>query len=403
MNFSSVVLNQVYVVSSYRSAIAKSVRGSLAATRSDQVCAQLIKAMLKKSPNLDPKLVEDVIIGCAMPEGPQGMNTARFIALLSGLGPEVPGMTVNRLCSSGLQSVAIACDRIATGFSDCIIAGGIESMSMVPMTGIQPRGSKMISDDCPTLYMNMGLTAEQVAEKFDISREDQDKFALQSHHKAINAQDNNYFDQEIIPIEITKSTVSKDQSSPGSIDHHKFTFDIDEGPRRDSSFEVLSRLPSVFKKNGSVTAGNSSQVSDGAAVTLLCSEKFVEEHQLTPIGRWLGYAVSGVSPELMGIGPIKAIPKVLSKISVKLEDIERIELNEAFAAQSLAVIKELSLDQELVNPDGGAISLGHPLGATGAKLTSTLLHGMKRKGQKYGMVSMCIGSGMGAAGIFESQ
>ena len=396
------LLKEVYIVSAHRTAIAKGYKGSLAKTRSDQFCAELIKKLLAKNPSLDPSLIEDVIIGCAMPEAEQGMNTARFIALLAGLGEHVPGMTVNRLCSSGLQSIAIACDRIATGGSECILAGGLESMSMVPMMGNKPRGSKMISDLYPSLYMSMGLTAEKVAEVYKISRADQDSFALKSHQKALDAIKNDLFKEEIIPLTVTSNFMAKDPLKAGHIESKNFSFEVDEGPRKDSSLEALSKLRSVFKVKGTVTAGNSSQVSDGAAMTLVCSKDFVQKHNLVPMARWLGFAVSGVNPDIMGIGPVKAIPKALSMAGLKTQDIERIELNEAFAAQSQAVINELDLNDSLINPTGGAIALGHPLGATGAKLTATLLHGMKRDGQKYGMVTMCIGSGMGAAGIFES-
>ena len=396
--------NAVYIVSPYRSAVAKSHRGSLVHTRPDELLAQIIKGMLAKiekdSPKFEPSSIEDVIVGCAMPEAEQGMNVARIIALLAGLPVSVPGMTINRFCSSGLQSIALAADRVAAGHGDCLLAGGVESMTMVPMMGHKPVGSYKITTEYPAVYMNMGLTAEKVASQFDVSREQQDEFAYASHQKALNAQAEGHFGEEILPIKTRKMVV--DKSQPGFTTAEYGEFSVDEGPRADTSVERLAKLRTVFLKGGTVTAGSSSQVSDGGAACLVCSEEFVTRYDLVPMARMLGYSVAGLEPEIMGMGPVKALPKALDKAGVSLGYIDHIELNEAFAAQSLAVIKSLDLDMAKVNPSGGAISLGHPLGATGTKLVATLLHGLQRKQQKYGVVTMCIGTGMGAAGVFES-
>jgi len=387
----------VYIVSPFRTAVGKAFRGAFAAKRPDDMGAELIKGMLQRTAPFDPALVEDVYFGCAMPEAEQGMNVARFISLLSGLPESVPAVTVNRFCSSGLQTIGMAADRVRAGHADCIIAGGVESMSLIPMMGHKVVGSRVVNDTHPDFYLGMGMTAENVAGDYKISRAEQDQFALASHQKASNAIEKGLFKDEIIPISVTKRTPAKD----GAVSLQTFDFAQDEGPRPDSSLEALNKLPAVFRVGGSVTAGNSSQMSDGAAACIVASESFVKQHNLKPMAIMHGFDVAGVPPRIMGIGPIAAIPKVLKRAGLKIGDIDRIELNEAFASQALAVLRDLKIDQARVNPTGGAIALGHPLGATGAKLTATLLHGMKRDKQKYGLVSMCIGTGMGAAGLFE--
>ncbi len=390
-------MNQVYIVSAFRSAVGKAYRGSLANMRPDDFGAALLRELVRRSISFDPALVEDVYIGCAMPEAEQGMNIARFIALLSGLPETVPAVTVNRFCSSGLQTLAMAADRIAAGNADCMIAGGVESMSLIPMMGHKVVGSRQIMDTHPDFYLGMGLTAENVSQEFNISRTDQDQFSYESHRKATHAIEKGWFKDEIIPLSVTKRAPGPN----GETKSEEFIFGQDEGPRPDTSVEALGKLPAAFKIGGSVTAGNSSQMSDGAGMCLLVSERFLKTHRLTPIARMIGFEVAGVPPRIMGIGPIAAIPKLLQKAGVRADQVDRIELNEAFAAQALAVIRNLKLDPAKVNPTGGAVALGHPLGATGAKLTATLLHGMRRDRQKYGIVSMCIGTGMGAAGLFE--
>lgn len=385
-----------YIVSPLRSAVGKANRGTLRHKRPDDLCADVIKAVIQQS-GVDPNLIEDVIVGCAMPEAEQGMNVARFALLLAGLPEHVPGVTVNRFCSSGLQTIAQAATLVRAGEAECLLAGGTESMSLIPMMGHRVVGSRTVMDQHPEFYLGMGLTAENVAKDYKISRDDQDQFAYESHMKAANAIANGHFVAEITPVPVT----SRVPGEAGTVRLTELEFKTDEGPRPDTTREALARLPAAFMTGGSVTAGNSSQTSDGAAMSLVCSEGFVRRHNLTPMARFAGYGVAGVPPRVMGIGPIAAIPKAAKQAGVKLEDIERIELNEAFAAQGLAVIRELKLDPTRINPTGGAIALGHPLGATGAKLTATLLHGMKRDRQKLGMVTMCIGTGMGAAGIFE--
>ncbi len=388
----------VYVLDIKRTAVGKAPRGKLKNTRPDDACAAVIKDLLARNPGVNPELIGDVIVGCAMPEAQQGMNVGRFISLLAGLPESVPGVTVNRFCSSGLQTMAMAAHQIAAGAADCVLAGGTESMSMVPMMGhVVVAGETAMATD-PNFYLGMGLTAENVAEQYGVSRADQDAFSAESHRRAVDAIQSGYFKQEITPLEL----VSKKMNPDGSVFEKKFIFDTDEGPRSDTSAEALSKLRAVFKTGGSVTAGNSSQMSDGAAMSLLASEEFVKKHNLTPIARFCGFAVAGVPPKIMGIGPVAAIPKALSQAGVAQKDIARIELNEAFAAQALAVTRELGLDPAITNPTGGAIALGHPLGTTGCKLAATLIHGMQRDKQKYGMVSMCIGTGMGAAGVFEN-
>jgi len=388
----------VYIIDIKRTAVGKALRGTLKHTRPDDMCAAVIKDLLVRNPKLDPSKIDDVIVGCAMPEAQQGMNVGRFIALLAGLPESVPGVTVNRFCSSGLQTMAMAAHQIAAGGAECILAGGTESMSMVPMMGhVVVAGESAMAQD-PNYYLGMGLTAENVADEYKVSREDQDKFATESHRRATEAIASGLFKQEITPLKIT----SKKMHPDGRAKHTAITFEQDEGPRADTSPLALARLRAAFKTGGSVTAGNSSQMSDGAAMSILASEAFVKEHGLTPRARFCGFAVAGVSPKIMGIGPVAAIPKALKQAGITQKEIVRIELNEAFASQALAVMRTLELDPAMTNPTGGAIALGHPLGTTGCKLAATLLYGMQRDKQKYGLVSMCIGTGMGAAGVFEN-
>ena len=387
----------VYIVAPFRSAVGKAFKGGFAQKRPDDLCADVIKGVLERAGEFDHKLIEDVYVGCAMPEAQQGMNVARFALLLAGLPESVPGVTVNRFCSSGVQTISMAADRVMSGNAECILAGGTESMSMVPMMGNKVVGSRTVMDSHPDFYLGMGLTAENVSLDWGVGREEQDAFAVESHQKASKAIESGLFKDEIIPISAERRT----PGSNGRPDIKTFTVDTDEGPRPDSTMEALGRLKPVFKMGGTVTAGTSSQMSDGAAMCLVCSEEFVKKHNLKPLARFVGFDVAGVPPRVMGIGPIEAIPLVLKKAGIGIEEVDRIELNEAFAAQSLAVINSMELDASKINPTGGAIALGHPLGATGAKLTATLLHGMHRDNQKYGLVTMCIGTGMGAAALFE--
>lgn len=391
-------MKTAYIVSPFRTAVGKAKRGTLRNARPDDFCAALIKGVLEKTPKFDYSEIDDVILGCAMPEAEQGMNVARLTLLLADLPENVPGVTVNRFCSSGLQTIAMAAAQIQSGAADCILAGGTESMSLIPMMGHRVVGSRAImKDGREDYYMGMGLTAENVAVDYKISRQDQDQFAMESNQKAAAAIKNGLFKEEIIPIDVEFRT----PAPGGKVDVKKVTFKEDEGPRGDTTVEALGKLRAAFQEGGCVTAGNSSQMSDGAGMCLVVSEEFVKRHNLKPMARFCGFSVAGVPPRVMGIGPIEAIPRALKQAGIKQDAIERIELNEAFASQSLAVIRTLKLDPKIVNPTGGAIALGHPLGATGAKLTATLLHGMKRDKQKYGMVTMCIGTGMGAAGVFE--
>lgn len=378
-------MREAFIVASKRTAIGKALKGSLAQVRPDDLGAYVIQNILKGVPHLNPAEIDDVIIGCSFPEGEQGMNMGRVMALRAGLPIEVPGMTINRFCSSGLQAISIAADRIRLGEAEVILSGGAENMSMVPLGGGKPAPNPYMMEHAPEVYLSMGLTAENVARKYEVTREQQDEFALASHQKAYAAQTSGRFEEEIIPVLL-----------PGVQ-----WFAKDEGIRPETTLETLAKLKPAFLNGGTVTAGNSSQTSDGAAVTLLMSEQKVKELDLKPLAVWRGFAVAGVEPELMGIGPIKAIPKVLKQVRLTLDQIDIFELNEAFAAQGLAVIKTLGIDPAKVNPNGGAIAFGHPLGCTGAKLTATLLHELKRRGLKYGMVTMCIGGGMGAAGIYE--
>ena len=379
----------------YRSAVAKAKRGGFRFYRPDDLAADVIKYLLNSILELDPLRVDDVIVGNAFPEAEQGLQIGRMIALKS-LPMEVPGMTINRYCASGVDSISLAVARIRSGMMDCVIAGGVESMTMVPMTGWKLAPNYDLAKNKPSYYMSMGLTAEKVVEKYNISREDQDQFSYNSHQKALNAQENGYFKDQIVPVEIEEVYVEN-----GKKQTRKFVVDSDEGPRADTSVEALGKLRSAFAQNGSVTAGNSSQVSDGASFVLVMSEDLVKELNLEPIARLKSYALAGVDPALMGTGPIAAVPKALQKGGLELDDIDLIELNEAFASQSLAVIRTLGLNTEIVNVNGGAIALGHPLGCTGAKLTVQIMNELKRRKKKLGMVTACVGGGQGVAAIYE--
>lgn len=393
-------VQDVYIVSAVRTAVGKAPKGAFRNTRPDDLLAHVLRGAVDKAPGFDPQKLDDVIVGCAMPEAEQGFNVARIGVLLAGLPESVPGVTVNRFCSSGLQTIAMAADRIATGESDAIIAAGTESMSMVKFLPdrLQANPRFFAAEELVGINYGMGLTAEKVAEQWNISRDMQDEFAYHSHQKALAAIEAGEFAQQIIPFEVTSRTPDL---QTGQVRETVTLIDIDEGPRSDSSLEKLAKLRPVFMQGGTVTAGNSSQMSDGAGALLLVSEKILTEYNLTPLAKFSGFDVAGVPPEIMGIGPIKAVPKVLQQTGLKIDDLEWIELNEAFAAQSLAVINDLQLNQAVVNPVGGAIALGHPLGATGVIKATMLIHGMRARKMKYGMVTMCIGTGMGAAGIFE--
>ncbi len=391
-------MREAVIVSSVRTPVGKAFRGALSTVRPDDLAAVAIRGALEKVPQLDPAEVDDVILGCAFPEAEQGLNVARLALLLAGLPQSVPGQTVNRFCSSGLQTIALAAQAVMTGMADVVLAGGVESMTRVPMTGNKIMVNPELARSAPDAYLNMGLTAENVAERFGISREDQDAFALQSHRKAVAAQKAGRFDDEIVPVTVTRYRPGKD----GKPEEETFVHAVDEGPRADTSLEALARLKPAFRQGGTVTAGNSSQMSDGAAISVVMSADKAKELGVEPLARFVSFAVGGVDPAVMGIGPVVAIPKALRIAGLELSDIDLVELNEAFASQSLYVIRELGIDPEIVNVNGGAIALGHPLGCTGAKLTATLLHEMKRRGSRYGIVSMCIGGGMGAAGIFEN-
>jgi acetyl-CoA acyltransferase len=383
---------EAVIVDCLRTAVGKAGRGALRTTRPDDLAAHVIRALLERYPQVARNEIDDVIVGCAMPEGEQGLNMARIVALRAGLPDSVPGVTINRFCASGLQSIAMAADAVRSGSSDMILAGGAESMSMIPMTGVKFAPNPWMVDHQPELYLNMGLTAERVQQRYGVSREDQDQFALASHQKALAAQAAGHFDAEIVPVQVEAATPEQIKTA---------VFQKDEGPRADTSLEALQKLKPAFHASGTVTAGNSSQMSDGAAMALVMSEQKALALGLKPKARFVSFAVGGVAPEIMGIGPVVAIPKALRKAGLRLSDIGLIELNEAFAAQALAVMRELQIDQQTVNVNGGAIALGHPLGCTGAKLTATILNEMDRRGARYGMVTMCIGGGQGAAGIFE--
>jgi acetyl-CoA acyltransferase len=388
---------EAVIVALSRTAVGRAKKGTTKNWRSDEMMAEVIKDLMRKVPPISPEDIDDVIIGCAMPEGVQGLNFARTIALRAGLPVETPGMTVNRFCSSGLQTIAIAAERIIANGADCIIAGGAETMSLVPMTGFRISPNPNMAENFPEAYMGMGLTAERVAEEFEVSRQAQDEFALRSHQRAAAANVKGYFQEEILPIEIEEVFPGENGPKRKSI-----VFDRDEHMRPDTSLEVLAKLKPVFKQNGTVTAGNSSPLSDGAAGVIVVERRKAEELNLQPLVKFVSFNVAGVRPDIMGIGPVAAVPRVLKRTGMSLDDIDIIELNEAFAAQSVAVIRELGFDEEKTNVNGGAIALGHPLGCTGAKLTVQIINEMKRRSAGVGMVTMCIGGGMGAAGIFEN-
>jgi acetyl-CoA acyltransferase len=393
-------IQDAYIVAATRTPVGKAPRGVFRNAHPADLLAHVIKAVVAQAPGVDPKQIADVIIGCAMPEGEQGMNVARIGALLAGLPDAVPAQTINRFCSSGLQAVALAADRIRLGEAGLVLAGGVESMSMVPMMGNKVAMTPSVfEDDHVAIAYGMGITAEKVAEQWHVSRADQDAFALASHQRALAAIANGDFKSEITPYNVVSHL-----ATPGSnvVAVREALVSQDEGPRPDTSAEGLAKLKPVFRMGGSVTAGNSSQMSDGAGAVLLASEQAIKDYGLTPLARFVGFSVAGVKPEVMGIGPKEAIPKALKQAGLSQEQMDWIELNEAFAAQALAVMRELGLDPAKVNPLGGAIALGHPLGATGAVRVATLVHGLRRRKQKYGMVTMCIGTGMGAAGIFEA-
>lgn len=385
-----------YIIAGKRSAVGKAPRGKLRFTRPDDLAAAVIKGMLADFPDLDRDLINDVIVGNATPEAEQGLNIGRMISLMSLNTDKVPGMTVNRYCSSGLETIAIAAAKIHSGMADVIIAGGVETMSPIPFSGWRVVPNAPLANANHDYYWGMGLTAEAVANEFKVSREDQDAFAYQSHMKAIQAIKSGAFKDEIVPIEVEEIFVKNDKKQS-----RKYVFDTDEGPRPDTAMDKLAKLRPVFDAKGSVTAGNASQTSDGAAFVMIVSEKMLKELNVEPIARLVSYAVAGVPPRIMGIGPVEAIPKALKLAGLKQDQIDLIELNEAFASQSLAVMRELGLNQDVVNVNGGAISIGHPLGCTGAKLSVQLFNELKRRNGKYGMVTMCVGTGQGAAGVFE--
>ena len=388
---------EVYIVQAYRTAIGKSKKGGLRFTRPDDLAAQLINKMVKKIPQLDIERIDDVIVGNATPEAEQGLNIGRLVSLLGLNSVRVPGMTINRFCSSGLETIAIGNAKIKAGMGHCILAGGVETMSPIPFGGWKITPNYNIAKINPDWYWGMGTTAEAIANKYNISRLEQDEFAYKSNMKAVHAIENGLFQDDIIPHNGEEVFVN----NKGQKIKKEFIFNVDEGPRKDTTIEKLSKLKPVFSLKGSVTAGNSSQTSDGAAFVMLMSEKMVKETNVLPIAKLRSYAVTGLDPKYMGIGPVDAIPKALAQANLKINDIELMELNEAFACQSLAVIKEANLNPEIINVNGGAIALGHPLGCTGAKLTVQLINEMRRRKQKYGMVTMCVGTGQGAAGIIE--
>ncbi|MEM7111497.1 MAG: acetyl-CoA C-acyltransferase [Chloroflexota bacterium] len=387
---------EAVIVAGSRTAVGKAKRGATRNWRSDDMAAEVIKDLMRKAEGLDPAEVDDVIIGCAMPEGAQGLNFGRTIALRAGLPEDVPGMTVNRFCSSGLQTIAMAAERIIANGADVVIAGGAETMSKVPMTGFRVNPNPYMVENMPEIYMGMGYTAENVADEYEVTRQAQDEFAVRSHQKASAAYANGVFQDEILPIEIEETTAGANGPQSAT-----FTLDRDEHVRPNTTLEGLAKLRPVFRRGGSVTAGNSSPLSDGAAAVLVMERSKAEALGLTPILKFVGFNVGGVRPEIMGIGPVTAVPRVLKRTGMSINDMDLIELNEAFAAQAVAVIRALGLDESKVNVNGGAIALGHPLGCTGAKLTVQIMNEMQRRDSQFGMVTMCIGGGMGAAGIFE--
>lgn len=391
-------MTEAYIVSATRTAVGKANRGTLRNTRPDDTAAAVIAELLKRTPQIDPKEIDDVIIGCAFPEGEQGMNFARIASLRAGLPHEVPATTINRFCSSGLQSIAFASERIMCGHADAIIAGGAESMSLVPMGGNKVAANPYMVEHLPDIYLGMGLTAENVAKRYNITREMQDKWSLRSHQRAVAAIKEGKFKDEIVPLKIVEKTIDE----KGKRKTKEIVFDTDEGPRADTSLEKLQALKPVFvAENGTVTAGNSSQTSDGAAAVIVMSKEKMQSLGLKPMARFVSFALGGVHPDEMGIGPVKAIPKALKMAGLSLDQIDLIELNEAFASQAYYVIKHLGMNEEKVNVNGGAIALGHPLGCSGAKLTVQILNEAKRRKARYGLVTMCVGGGMGAAGVFE--
>lgn len=389
-------MREAYIISGFRSAVGKAPRGKFRFYRPDDLAVKVINHLLKSVPELDPQRVDDLIVGNAVPEAEQGMQMGRMISLHSDLPLSVPGVTVNRYCASGVETIAIAVSKIRAGMAECIIAGGTESMSLVPTIGWKFSANYEMAKNHPEYYLSMGLTAEEVAKDYNISRADQDEFAYNSHLKAINAIEKGYFKNEIVPVEVEETYVEDDKKKT-----RKYVVDTDEGPRRDTSLEALAKLKPVFAAKGTVTAGNSSQMSDGTAFVIVMSEDMVKELNLTPKARMLSYAVAGVDPRVMGIGPVKAIPKALKTANMSLGQIDLVELNEAFASQALAVAREIELNMETLNVNGGAIALGHPLGCTGAKLTISILNELKRREKKIGMVTACVGGGQGVASIFE--
>lgn len=390
-------MKQAYIVTGYRSAVGKAPKGTLRFTRPDELAATVIKRLMEDYPTLDPARIDDLIVGCAMPEAEQGLNMARLISLMGLKTDKVPGVTINRYCASGSEAIALAAAKIRTGMAECIIAGGAESMSYIPMGGYKPVPETDLAKDHPDYYWGMGLTAEAVAQEFKVSREEQDQFAFNSHQKALKANAEGKFASQIVPVEVNYNFLDANEK----IQTKKFDFKVDEGPRADTSIEGLAKLRPVFAQGGSVTAGNSSQMSDGAAFVMVMSEDMVKELGLEPVARLMAYTAVGVPPRIMGIGPMFAIPKALEQAGLKQDDIDLIELNEAFASQSVAIMRELKLDPSKVNVNGGAIALGHPLGCSGTKLTVQLLHEMEARKAKYGIVTMCVGTGQGAASVFE--
>ena len=391
-------MKEAYIIKAYRTAVGKAPRGFFKFKRPDELAAETIEYLISQIPDFDKKLIDDLIVGNAMPEAEQGFNVARLISLMGLKVDDVPGVTINRFCASGLETIAIATAKIKSGMSDCIIAGGVESMSYIPMTGFKPVPNyNTVSKGKEDYYWGMGLTAEQVAKEYKVSRESQDIFAYESHQKAIKALEDEKFKSQIAPISVKEIYLDENLKR----NEREMVFDKDQGPRKDTSVDALSNLRPVFSATGSVTAGNSSQMSDGAAFVMVVSEKMLKVLNVEPIARLVGYSVAGLPPKIMGMGPVRAVPKVLDQVGMKINDIELIELNEAFASQSIAVINELKLEKNIVNVNGGAIALGHPLGCSGAKLSVQLFEEMKNRKLKYGMVTMCVGTGQGAAGIFE--
>ena len=390
-------MKQAYIVTGYRTAVGKAPKGTLRFTRPDELAATVLKRLMEDYPTLDPARIDDLIVGCAMPEAEQGLNMARLISLMGLSTDKVPGVTVNRYCASGSEAIALAAAKIRTGMAECIIAGGAESMSYIPMGGYKPIPETDMAKDNPSYYWGMGLTAEAVANEYNVSREEQDQFAFKSHQKALKALAEGKFESQIVPVEVDYNFLDANEK----IQTKKTIFKQDEGPRADTSIEGLAKLRPVFAQGGSVTAGNSSQMSDGAAFVMVMSEDMVKELGLEPVARLVSYATVGLAPRIMGMGPLYAIPKALEQAGLQLQDIDLFELNEAFASQSVAIMRELEMDASKVNVNGGAIALGHPLGCSGTKLTVQLLHEMEARKAKYGMVTMCVGTGQGAASVFE--